>query len=131
MSTIQRYLEIQRETYNCSITKFDCFAAFNKKQFNEGLASIRPLNEDEKLVHLGGGVYGTRDGVKKLLAFYEEQRKKVARDCDPQDVYDHLFADYECCYAFNGDENAIFDVVSIFGEEKARTVKRRCACVNI
>lgn len=131
MSTTNRYREIERETREADLTKFDCFAAFNKKQFEEGMASVRPLNKGEKFVSIGCGVFGTRDGIERLFKFHEQQHKKIANECHPQDVYDAALADNECHLAYGGDEEAIKYIVAIYGEEVARTVKRKYACVSI
>lgn len=68
--TINRYRELQEEKSKHDCYRYDCFFAFSNQQFAEGLKKIRPLKEGEKLVSVGAGMYGTRDGVDKFFAAY-------------------------------------------------------------
>jgi hypothetical protein len=108
----------------------ECFFAFNKSQFEEGLdkRGIR----GKKIFSYPGGLYGTKEGVHKLLDDYDVIAKRIGDECDPQEVYDYEFNNHECNITYD-DTEAIKLVVSYFGEEKAKTVKRHngCACVAI
>lgn len=53
-NTIERYKELQQEKSNINCYRYDCFFAFGNQQFDDGLKKIRPLNEGEKLVSVGG-----------------------------------------------------------------------------
>jgi len=55
-----------------------------------------------------------------------ERSKRIAEECNPQDVYDYEFANYECELIYD-DEEAIQIVIDLFGEEQAKTVERRYA----
>ena len=91
------------------------------------MASIRPLEDGEKLVSLGGGCYGTKDGADRLFKFYDEVNEKIKNECDPQEVYCYEYNNHESFYAFEGDLDAMKLVISIFGREAAQKVKRKSA----
>lgn len=107
---------------------WECFFAFSNQQFAEGKKKMGI--EDKKLYDGGHGLYGTREGIKKLFADYDAIDKEIAEKCDPQDVYDYEWNNHECSIT-NDDEDAINIVIRIFGKEIARTVKRRFAYSEI
>lgn len=129
--TLKRYHELWKSLQEADLSKFDMFAAFSKEQFEKGLKSIRPLNDGEKLCSLGAGIFGTKDGIKKYLNLIKVTHKKIAEECDPQEVYVYEFNNFESAIAFDGDENAIKIVADIFGIDTARKVKRRCAYYSL
>lgn len=125
--TLKRYMELCNQRYEVDMKKFDCFFAFSNEQFAKGLASIRPLGEGEKLVCIGGGCYGTKDGADRLFKFYDEVNAKIKNECDPQEVYCYEYNNHESFYSFEGDLEAMKLVISIFGREAAQQVKRKSA----
>lgn len=129
--TLKRYKELCRERDTVNITRFDCFFAFNGRQFAEGKRTIRPLNDGEELINFGGGGYGTKDGVKRLFKFYEDIEQRISRECDPQEVYCYEFNNHESCIAYDGDIEAIRLVARIWGVETAKTIKRRSAFYGV
>lgn len=129
--TLKRYHELVNERMYVDTKKFDVFFAFSKEQFEEGLKSIRPLAEGEKLVSIGGGGFATKDGAKRLFEFYDSIEAKIKAECDPQEVYVCEYNDHECCIAWDGDLEAIKIILSTFGEEAARKIKRRHATMSI
>lgn len=126
VKTIKRYKELKEQRSSCDLSKFDMFCAFSNKQFEENRKHIRPLKDGEKYVSFGAGVFGTRDGIEKYLAFSESINKRIAEECDPQEVYCYEFNNYECCIAYDGDTDAIRLVADYWGWEKAREIKRYC-----
>lgn len=124
VKTIKRYEKLKDERDSCDLSKFDMFCAFSKKQFEENRKTIRPLKDGEKYVSFGAGVFGTRDGIEKYLAFSESINKRIAEECDPQEVYCYEFNNYECCIAYDGDVNAIRLVADYWGWDKAREIER-------
>lgn len=109
---------------------FECFFAFSNDQFNEGIKTNKL--EGKKILRAAGGLFGTREGIQKLYNDYDNISNQIANECDPQDCYDYEFSNHECGYT-GDDEEAIKILVSYFGEERAKTVKRKngCAYVNI
>jgi len=104
----------------------DCFFAFNNEQFAEGMQKFNLKQED---MRSGGmGLYGTSKGIEKFLSFYDDLSKRIGAECDPQQVYEYEFNNHECSY-MGDDTEAIKLVVSYFGDEKAKTVKRHNGCM--
>lgn len=87
--------------------------------------------EGEKLLHIGGGGFATKDGAKRLFEFYESINAKIKAECDPQEVYVYEYNNHECCIAWDGDLEAIRIVLSLFGEEAARKIKRFRASMTV
>lgn len=126
--TIKTYKEITDS--RTPLAKFDCFVAFTDKQFNEAKMKLGVAN-DKDLVSLGYGVFGTREGAKRLLQSYADKRKQIAKECDPQEVYAYEFNNHESCINYDGDKEAIQTVMDIFGRDIAKTIKRRCAFYSL
>ena len=107
----------------------DCFFAFSKSQYHEG---IKKHNlEGQKITMVDGwNLYGTGEGVKAFLKFYDDNMELMAKECTPQEVYDYEFDNHECDYT-GDDKEAIEMVIDIFGTDRAKEVKRRYACVAI
>lgn len=101
-----------------------CFFAFSKQQFAEGKEKAGIT--DEQIYEAGAGLYGTKEGLQKLLDFYEGLQKKIALECTPQEVYDYEYVNHECGYV-GDDENAILIVIQIFGVQLAASVNRKYA----
>lgn len=129
--TLKRYKELCNQHSEVDVKKFDCFFAFSNEQFAKGKASIRSLGEGEKLVSLGGGCYGTKDGADRLFKFYDEVNAKIKDECDPQEVYCYEYNNHECCIAFDGDIEAIRLVARIWGVETAKTIRRKSAFYGV
>lgn len=107
---------------------WECFFAFSNQQCAEG---IKKHNlEGKELFNGGGGLIGTKEGIKKFLSFYDNLSKEIAANCNPQEVYDYEFDNHECSYT-NDDTDAIKIVAATFGDEIAKTVHRRFACIEI
>ena len=106
----------------------ECFFAFSKEQFEEGLDTMGI--RDKKIYNGGGGLYGTKEGIHALFSFYDNLNKEISETCDPQEVYDDEFINYECDYVCD-DYEAINIVVNLFGPERAKSVVRRRALIEI
>lgn len=119
-----KYLEIKAQQPEM----FECFFAFSDEQLAKGKAEKIP--EGKKIFSGGMGLYGTREGIDKLLAFYDSISEQIGKECDPQEVYNYEFNNYECGY-LHDDTEAIKLVVSYFGEERAAKVKRRNGCAHV
>lgn len=121
---MKSYTEIRDE----EPVMFECFFSFSNEQSAEG---IKKHGIKGKKIHNGGmGLYGTREGIDQFLGFYDKQKERIEKECDPQEVYDYEFWNHECGYT-NDDREAIEIVVNYFGVEKAGAVKRKFAYTSI
>jgi len=113
--------ELHPETVNC-------FFAFSNSQFAEGMAKHNL--EGQKIFSAGAGLYGTDEGIKNFLSFYDKLADRIKEECNPQEVYDYEFGNHECEYV--GDDREAYEiVVKYFGVERvAKEVVRRCAWVQ-
>ena len=101
---------------------FECFFAFSDEQFKEGVEKMGL--EGKKIVRAPhDGLFGTREGIAKLLADYDKIDQEIAAECKPQDVYDYEFNNHECEYV--GDDSEAFEIVKCLFGERAVEVKRR------
>lgn len=123
--TLKRYKELCKQRNEVDVKTFDCFFAFSNQQFAQGLKSIRPLREGEKLVSIGAGGYGTRDGAERLFKFYDAMNAQIKAECDPQEVYVYEYNNHESFISWDGDLEAIRLIYSIWGEEVARKIDRK------
>lgn len=106
----------------------DCFFAFSNSQYTEAIEKHNLQNK--KILRAAGGLFGTQEGIQKLYDDYEAISKQITDTCEPQEVYAYEFDNHECSYV-GDDEEAIKLVVSYFGDEKAKEVKRRFAVTKI
>lgn len=105
------------------------FFAFSNEQLEEGMKECG-YKEYSEIRHGGSGVYGSPEALRSFLAEYDNRAQRVAEECDPQKVYDYEFSNHECELVYS-DEDAIEIVMDIFGQERARQVKRRYALVEV
>lgn len=123
--TLGRYKELKNTHPN--IDNLPVFFAFGHQRFNEQLSALRrKYGEDIVIKSAGAGLYGTVEGLDAVFQFYADKTKRIAEECDPQEVYCYEFNNCESCIACDGDVDAIRRVIDIFGEEAARGVKRFC-----
>ena len=105
----------------------DCFFAFGEKQFNEGIAKHNL--QGKKIYRGGSGLYGTKEGIEELFAFYEGLNNKIAKECTAQEVYDYEFDNHECSITCD-DYEPMNIVLNIFTEEQCRAIKRKNGYLN-
>ena len=121
---IETYLNLKKEEPVLN----NCFFAFSNQQLSEGL---RKFNLDIKdICAYGSGLYGTREGIKEMMDFYDKRIERIAEQCDPQEVYNYEFHNHECNYT-NDDTEVMKIIVSTFGEERSKDVKRKFGYTKI
>ncbi len=86
----------------------EIFFAFNNEQFEEGKKKL----EGKKIYSGGAGSYGTKEGFDELARFTEEQRKRIAKECTPEEVYNYEYANHECEYT--GDNTEALEMVKYY-----------------
>jgi hypothetical protein len=114
-----KYQEIKEQHPEC----INVFFAFSNSQFEEAIK--KQHLENEKIFSASAGLYGTKEGIKKFFAFYDELAKQISNECDPQEVYNYEFGNHECDYVGN-DTEAYNITLHYFGEERSKGVKRLC-----
>lgn len=130
--TLTLYRELKDGFSNSKdLTAYDMFAAFTDKQFEDGKASIRPLREGEKLVSLGCGVFGTRDGIAKYDQECIALNKRIAEECEPQEIYCWEFNNHESMISYDGDKEAVLIVADLFGWSACQGLKRFSAYYSL
>ena len=130
--TIRRYREIKDQHPDCDAC--GVFFAFSNKQFGEGynhLVKLGHIKDGDKVLRSVGGMFGTREGIDKFINFYEEREKQIAAECDPQEVYFYEYNNHESMIAWDGDLEAIKIIISLWGADVARKIKRFNASMSV
>lgn len=125
--TIQRYLELKKEISEAPMDDFGIFFAFNTKQFEEGYSKLVEsgrIKQGERVQKMPGGAFGIIGSFERLIEYYDNIEDKIRKECDPQEVYWYEYNNYECCIAYDGDKSAINHVISIFGAERCKSIRR-------
>lgn len=128
--TIDRYLELRQQANEIDIYKLHVFPAFSKKQFEEGRKRAG-IGDGEKIVSIGGGMYGTEEGFRAYFDKLDEINATIAKECDAQEVYCEEYNNHEGMINPDGDEQALLLVADIFGWEVATSLKRFNAAYTI
>ena len=106
---------------------YQIFFAFGEQQFRKALKE-NGLTEAQ-VVSAGNGMYGTIEAINGYFGEYEALDARVRQECDPQEVYDHELV-LRNCKAAHSDYGAIKHIISLFGRERAKKVKRRFAKIE-
>lgn len=128
--TIDRYIELNKQGTEIDVKQFGCFFAFSDEQFAAGKASIE-LKDGEEIRAWGNGLYGTPEAYRRLGEAYKAIDAKIRAECDPQEVYDYEYVNFECCTSWDGDRDVILLVAAYFGAEAAKKIRRRSAYPSI
>lgn len=121
--TLERYEKLRNEIYTINLRDYDMFMAFDADGFRCVKESIRPLKEGEKLLNIGQGIFGTKDGYERYQKTYHNIYMKIAKECNPQEVYYYEYNNFECFYR-NSDTQAMRIIIYIFGYDVANTIER-------
>ena len=132
--TLKRYSELKEQMHTVSFDKIGIFAAFSNEQFKEGydrMVKLGHIKDGDKVYHLAAGCYGTKEGFERLTTYYEDIENTIRAECDPQEVYYYEYNNFECCIAYDGDYDAMKQIILTFGEDAASKVKRLRAMYTI
>ena len=104
--------------------KGDYFWAFSQKQFDEAIKGKHL--EDAVIIRPSGcaGLYGTSKAIAELEAYYVSVAERIKNECNPQEVYLYECNNHEYMYNYDGDEEALLDIIRYWGEDVARTISR-------
>lgn len=124
--TIKRYNELRYHSHpDCK--EHHCFFAFTVKDVTDGYAELVKegvVKEGEKIVQGKHGLFGTKEGIKSFYAAYDALDEKIKSECDPQEVYFYEYNNHEAMINWDGDEDAIEIIISLWGLETAKKIKR-------
>lgn len=133
-ATLKRY----RELYNQhpDTEKYGVFYAFGKQQLADGVRSLINRGyiaegEESRIRSYGCGLHGIPSEVERFLDFYKERNRRIAEECDPYEVYCYEYNNHESGISCDGDLGAISLIVDYWGEDVARTIRRRSAFYSI
>lgn len=124
MKTIGRYKELKEEWDN---RKLSLFYAFNNQQFEEGKEELRKkglYEEGEKIYSLGAGAYSTKKGLDIFFGELEEHNRRIRTECDPQEVYWFEYNNHESFISWDGDDEPMRIIISIWGSKAAGSIRR-------
>lgn len=127
METLKKYLEYKEKLRNYCSNKTGFFWAFSEQDLIEGQKKIHELgwfNKGEKLCRIQGGGFATKRAIDKFKEFSDEISNKIKNECNPQEIYECEYNNYESDYAADGDLNALLIVADYFGKEKLSEIKR-------
>lgn len=135
MKTLEKYLEIKKEMSEYFSLENGFFFAFTKDDFVEGQKELQKIGwftSADKLISIGAGGFTVRRAFDKMEAFMSECDKKIANECNAQEVYDYQYNNFESDYASDGDLQAMRIVLQHFGKDKLSKIKRgQCAYYSI
>lgn len=130
--TIDKYRKIRSSHPDSS--NYAVFFAFSIDQFNEGYKTLverGQINDGEKLLEGGGGLFGTKQGIEDFCNFYSNRDKAIPEECDPQEVYFYEYNNHECMIDWDGDTEAIKIILEIWGADVAKKIVRYNATMSI
>lgn len=99
----------------------DYFWAFSVEQLKR---SIKDKHLEDKKLYGKDSLFGTKEALDALNAYYEDIAERIKNECNPQEVYLYECNNHEYMYNYDGDEEAILLVVKYWGEDVARTIRR-------
>lgn len=130
--TVKRYREIKDQHPDAD--ECGVFFAFSNQQFGEGykrLIELGHIKKGDKVLRGVGGAFGTKEGLDKFFKFYEDRDTPIREECDPQEVYFYEYNNHESMIAWDGDLEAIKIIISIWGADVARNIKRFNASMTV
>lgn len=124
--TVGRYMEILKEEPD--MDECGVFFAFNDESFDKGyrrLVERGHIKDGDRIVRKAVcGLYGTECGLKRFNDFYKDKGRRIASECDPQEVYFREYNNHESMIGYEGDTEPVSLVIRLWGEETARKIKR-------
>lgn len=128
MSELEKYIELCDKKEKAPTKEMGIFWAFSQNQFIEGyedLINRGLISRGEKINRYGdNGMFGVDGSFEKLSEFFDEIDDEIRTTIPPQVVYDYEWRNYECMYSHE-DTDVIEIIISIYGREVAKGIKRR------
>lgn len=123
--TIERYFQLREEQRTMTVSEENgIFFAFDTEQFQQGLKRIEKYKQEgDKLIRCDFGMFGYKRVIEEWDKRIKSIDKKIAEECDPQEVYCYEWNNHECMYDFEGDYTVYNIIKHIFGDD-AKTIRR-------
>lgn len=121
--TTTRYCGIIRERFH--FVEHGLFFAFNKEDFDKQYKQMLEsgiIKKEDKIYYDNYGLFGIVNGFEACGRFIDDKNARIAKECDPQEVYFYEWNNHECMYADDSDAFAV--VCKLFGNERANEIKR-------
>ena len=99
----------------------DYFWAFSVEQLKRG---IKDKHLEDKKLYGKDSLFGTKEALGALNAYYENIAERIKNECNPQEVYLYECNNHEYMYNWDGDEEALLLVIKYWGEDVASTIRR-------
>lgn len=132
--TISRYRYLtEGEAAHPKTDDYGVFFSFSKDSFEKEykrLVQQGYINEGEKIINAGQGLFGTKQELGRYLEFYTKRNEIIKQECNPQEAYCYEFNNHECMIT-GDDEPALTVVAERFGNAAARSIRRVCAYIPI
>lgn len=125
---LKKYIELCDKKANAPTKEMGIFWAFSQNQFIEGyedLVNRGLISRGDKISRYGDrGMFGIDGSFEKLEAYFDELNEEIRTSIPPQVVYDYEYRNYECMYSHE-DTDVIEIIISIYGRDAAKGMKRR------
>lgn len=121
--TIDHYQKLKYDASQVDVYKWNLFFAFSDQQFEEGKQKAH-ITDDMKIYRYGYGMFGTHEGYVKYMKYLAELDARIAKECDPQEVYVYEYNNHECMINWEGDDDAIAIIIDTWGPDVAKKIKR-------
>lgn len=118
--TLDTYKELCQKEYEYNNPEI--FFAFNDEGVKEKRKELGL--EDKEVFHYGGGLCGTKEGLKKFTEDMEAIREEKRKKCDPYEVYLYEYNNHESFISWDGDLEPARIIVRIWGKETLDSIKR-------
>lgn len=107
--------------------EFGFFFAITGEQLEKGyrhLVELGHIKDGDKICQSAGAMFGTREAIDRYYAFIDGNYKRIAEECDPQEVYIYEWNNHECMFSDYEEETVFKKISEMFGTERAANVKR-------
>ena len=115
-----RYVEIKQEQFD--FKGHGAFFAFGQEQFTANKIGEEPF------VSMGTGLYCSKKSAlalaKAFNEFVDEKNAQIKKECEPQEVFDYEYNNYECDYT-NDVENPCMYIIELYGLDELKKLGKR------
>lgn len=124
--TVEHYKELRDSQSQMTTEEKDgIFFAFDQYQFDTEFKRINKNKKEGDVLRKGRfGLFGFERCIKAWNERIANIDKRIAEECDAQEVYCYEYNNHECMLDWDGDTNAYQIIEQIFGKEVAGSIRR-------